>query len=62
VIIFCNLSARSFVSNFREEFNIEMGPKSPTEEGESVFGTRVIYEELILLRQTFPSKNSLQSL
>jgi hypothetical protein len=38
----------------KEEFNREIGLKSPTMEGLSVLGTRVIYEEFMLLMQRFP--------
>jgi hypothetical protein len=44
------------VSSLIEEFNKEIGPKSPTQEGSSHFGIRVIKDELMLLRHKLPSR------
>jgi hypothetical protein len=45
-----------------EEFNREMDLKSVTFLGKSTFGTKVMKEELMLLRHTVLSKKALQSL
>jgi hypothetical protein len=55
-----SLSAKIFVMSLMEEFRREIGLKSPTKRGHSFLGIKVIKEELMLLRQMYPSKKPLQ--
>jgi hypothetical protein len=46
--------ASNFVMSFKEEFRREIGLNSETVLAPSTLGTKVIYEELILLKQISP--------
>jgi len=54
VIRGCNLLARSLVMILKEELSSEIGLKSFILVGPSIFGTRVIKEPFMLLRQIYP--------
>lgn len=58
---FWNLSARSLVKSFRQEFKSEFGLKSLTPSGECFFGTRITKDELTLWRPILSSWKSLQN-
>lgn len=47
--------SHNFVKTLTEELSREMGLKSATEVGLSIFGMRVMNDLLILLRHKFPS-------
>jgi hypothetical protein len=57
-MILYNLLAKSFVIILTDIFSSDIGLKSETLVGPSILGIRVIYEPLMLCKQTSPVKKA----